>query len=123
MRAPRPLVPCACVGPGAFPSAPLPPTSVTLSGKGKKGNEKLNELLMHEIAHQWVGDLIGFPFWVKEGICCYLEERMGDLVNGRKPRPSAAAKSTSTQAKVAQDCKDDAKKVWTAAVTCHAISR
>eukprot|EP00667_Euglena_gracilis_P013844 EG_transcript_14307 len=62
-------------------------------GKGKKGAEKLVDLLMHELAHQWMGNLVGLPFWAKEGLCCHLEERMGDVVNGRPPRAVGGGKA------------------------------
>eukprot|EP00668_Euglena_longa_P031934 GGOE01041208.1.p1 GENE.GGOE01041208.1~~GGOE01041208.1.p1 ORF type:complete len:428 (-),score=132.12 GGOE01041208.1:50-1180(-) len=74
-------------------------------GKGKKGAEKLLNLLMHELAHQWMGNMVGLPFWVKEGICCHLEEVMGDVVNGRAPRASSGS------SKVVGCKADDASKV------------
>lgn len=65
----------------------------TSQGKGKKASEKLVELLMHELAHQWIGNLVGFPFWIKEGVCCYLEELVGDLVTGRRDRPQPSGRT------------------------------
>ncbi len=30
-------------------------------------------LLLHEVAHMWLGDLVGLPFWAKEGLAQYME--------------------------------------------------
>ncbi|KAJ9456864.1 Aminopeptidase M1-D [Diplonema papillatum] len=51
----------------------------TAPGKGKKGgSDSLIELLMHEIAHMWLGNLVGLDFWVKEGLAQYFERVLAD---------------------------------------------
>lgn len=44
------------------------------------------ELIIHELAHHWVGNALGVPFAVKEGICQVLEQYFGDVVLGKPPR-------------------------------------
>eukprot|EP01060_Flectonema_neradi_P002152 TRINITY_DN11308_c0_g1_i1.p1 TRINITY_DN11308_c0_g1~~TRINITY_DN11308_c0_g1_i1.p1 ORF type:complete len:447 (+),score=91.81 TRINITY_DN11308_c0_g1_i1:41-1381(+) len=57
----------------------------TAPAKGKKvSNDSLIELLMHEIAHMWMGNLVGFDFWVKEGLAQYFEKILADSFLGRK---------------------------------------
>ena len=57
----------------------------TAPAKGKKvSNDSLVELLMHEIAHMWMGNLVGFDFWVKEGLAQYFEKILADSFLGRK---------------------------------------
>lgn len=43
-------------------------------------------LIVHELTHHWVGNAIGMPFSVKEGICQLLEECYGDVLQGRPMR-------------------------------------
>ena len=56
----------------------------TTPGKGKKaGADSLIELLMHEIAHMWCGNLVGLDFWVKEGLAQFFEKVLADEFLGR----------------------------------------
>ncbi|EFC39045.1 predicted protein [Naegleria gruberi] len=38
------------------------------------------EILAHELSHFWVGNLVGFPFHIKEGLAMYLEKIITDQV-------------------------------------------
>eukprot|EP00759_Apiculatamorpha_spiralis_P052936 PhF_6_TR6064/c0_g1_i1/m.8792 len=65
----------------------------TLGGTGAKssskggssggGNEALCKLVVHEVVHHWAGNMIGFPFVVKEGLANYYENIFGDVVLGK----------------------------------------
>eukprot|EP01064_Diplonema_japonicum_P008023 TRINITY_DN15583_c0_g1_i1.p1 TRINITY_DN15583_c0_g1~~TRINITY_DN15583_c0_g1_i1.p1 ORF type:complete len:446 (+),score=109.63 TRINITY_DN15583_c0_g1_i1:999-2336(+) len=56
----------------------------TTPGKGKKvGNDSTIELLMHEIAHMWMGNMVGLEFWVKEGLAQFFEKTLTDGFLGR----------------------------------------
>lgn len=55
------------------------------------------ELVLHELAHHWVGNALGLPFPVKEGICQVLEVCIGDTLLG-KPMRKFKPDSTSTGA-------------------------
>lgn len=57
------------------------------------------ELIIHELAHHWVGNALGLPFAVKEGICQVLEQCVGDTLLGkpmRKFRPDTTSTTTTT---------------------------
>lgn len=40
--------------------------------------EELVELIIHEIAHNFVGNITGFPFWIKEGLAQYYQLLLAD---------------------------------------------
>lgn len=73
----------------------------TPSGKGaaaaKKNaeNQKVaqTELIIHEIIHHWIGNALGLPFSIKEGICLLLEQCFGDVLLGKPMRKIAAAQA------------------------------
>ncbi|EAN89600.1 aminopeptidase, putative [Trypanosoma cruzi] len=43
-------------------------------------------LIVHELAHHWVGNTLGMPFVLKEGICLLLEQCFGDVIVGKPMR-------------------------------------
>ncbi|EKF29471.1 aminopeptidase, putative,metallo-peptidase, clan MA(E), family M1, putative [Trypanosoma cruzi marinkellei] len=43
-------------------------------------------LIVHELAHHWVGNTLGMPFVLKEGICLLLEQWFGDVIVGKPMR-------------------------------------
>ena len=45
--------------------------------------DALAKILVHEVAHHWIGNGVGFSFGTKEGICLVLEEVFGEVVLGR----------------------------------------
>jgi len=58
------------------------------------------ELIAHEIAHGWMGNRLGLPFTVKEGICLVLEKLVAQAVVtggrvGAVKRPSAVPTAAS----------------------------
>lgn len=62
------------------------------SGGGSKNNAAKNTeekeleramLIVHEIAHHWLGNAIGLPFSLKEGLCQVIEQHFGPLILGR----------------------------------------
>ncbi|KPI87164.1 putative aminopeptidase [Leptomonas seymouri] len=62
-------------------------------GSGSAATEQA-ELVVHELAHHWIGNALGLPFAVKEGICQVLEQCIGDILLGkpmRKFKPDSAA--------------------------------
>lgn len=56
--------------------------------KGGTGNpaEVLAQFVAHEMAHHWMGNVVGLPFTVKEGVCLVLERHFGDILLGNQPR-------------------------------------
>ena len=85
----------------------------TAPGKGKKGGaDSLVELLMHEIAHMWCGNMVGFDFWVKEGLAQFFEKVLADSFLGRASSlPREGAKVTLADVKAVSDSKDKEKEV------------
>lgn len=71
----------------------------TPSGKGAAAAKKnaehqkiaQTELIIHEIIHHWIGNALGLPFAIKEGICLLLEQCFGDVVLGKPMRKIVAA--------------------------------
>jgi hypothetical protein len=66
------------------------------SGGDQQIKSDIARLIVHEVTHHWLGNWIGLPFSVKEGLCQVLEESIGDVVLGlpmrkRKPATNAAA--------------------------------
>lgn len=59
--------------------------------KGQQREEELIELIVHELAHHWIGNVVGLPFAFKEGICQVLERCLGDVVQGRPMRKLTVA--------------------------------
>ncbi|KEG09064.1 putative aminopeptidase, putative,metallo-peptidase, clan MA(E), family M1 [Trypanosoma grayi] len=54
------------------------------------------ELIVHELAHHWMGNALGMSFVLKEGVCQLLEQCLGDVILGKpmrkiKPAGDAAA--------------------------------
>ncbi|KPA74373.1 putative aminopeptidase [Leptomonas pyrrhocoris] len=64
------------------------------SGGGGSAEAEQTELIIHELAHHWMGNALGLPFPVKEGVCQVLEQCIGDTLLGkpmRKFKPDSAA--------------------------------
>lgn len=64
------------------------------SGKGGaqmkvKMEEEIATMVVHELTHHWMGNAVGLPFELKEGVCLILEAAIGDLVLGRPMRKIA----------------------------------
>ena len=51
-------------------------SSAKSSDAPSAGVLSLVQLIMHEVAHLWLGNLVTLPFWVKEGLAQYFEEIM-----------------------------------------------
>src|SRR5262245_32085835 len=55
-------------------------SSVVSRGKSGDGPSpaitSLVQLIMHEVVHLWLGNLVTLPFWAKEGLAQYFEEIM-----------------------------------------------
>ena len=65
-----------------------------------KVEEEIVRLTVHEVAHHWIGNGVGLPFALKEGVVQLLEQCIGDVVLGRpmrKLKPSHAGASGSKQ--------------------------
>ncbi|RNF00195.1 putative aminopeptidase, putative,metallo-peptidase, clan MA(E), family M1 [Trypanosoma rangeli] len=63
------------------------------AGAGGTTEASRVELIVHELAHHWVGNTLGMPFVLKEGVCLLLEQCFGDVIMGRPMRsitPSGA---------------------------------
>ncbi|KAG5497679.1 hypothetical protein JKF63_03945 [Porcisia hertigi] len=65
-------------------------SSVAGSGAGGSvhGNREVEqtELIVHELTHHWIGNALGLPFAVKEGICQVIEQCVGDTLLGKPMR-------------------------------------
>jgi hypothetical protein len=59
------------------------PSSSTSTSKVE---EDIATMITHELTHHWMGNAIGLPFELKEGVCLILEASIGDLVLGRPMR-------------------------------------
>ncbi|CBZ29284.1 putative aminopeptidase [Leishmania mexicana MHOM/GT/2001/U1103] len=55
------------------------------------------ELIVHELTHHWVGNALGLPFAVKEGICQVIEQCVGDTLLGKPMRTYKADSSGSAK--------------------------
>ena len=55
----------------------------------------LAKLIVHEVAHHWLGNAIGLPFAIKEGLCMSIEQHVGASILGL-PLPKYAAPGTTT---------------------------
>lgn len=77
----------------------------------KKVEEDVARLVVHELAHHWVGNAIGLPFELKEGICLLLEQHIGDEVLGRRSKKAAGCDATQQQQQPArvECCAGDVK--------------
>ncbi|KAG5472117.1 hypothetical protein CUR178_02789 [Leishmania enriettii] len=84
-------------------------------GGGVSSNAEVTqtELIVHEVAHHWVGNALGLPFAVKEGICQVIEQLVGDTLLGKPMRTykadsgatvklESSSPSSSSNAKVAK---------------------
>eukprot|EP00796_Vickermania_ingenoplastis_P009698 gene9698-6795_t len=63
------------------------PSGGRAKSKGDDRDLYLAMLVVHELAHHWVGNAIGLPFALKEGICQVLEQHFGPVLLGRNPKP------------------------------------
>ena len=53
--------------------------------KQKEKQDAFLELIVHELAHFFVGNLVGFPIHIKEGLAQYYEKTIADVMLGRGP--------------------------------------
>lgn len=65
--------------------------STSARRKGQEQRVAFVELLIHELAHMYVGNMTSFPFWIKEGLAQYFEKLIGDTVLGRNHSSTAAS--------------------------------
>ncbi|KAK7195330.1 aminopeptidase [Novymonas esmeraldas] len=72
------------------------------SAHGGGGNAEVEqtELIVHELAHHWVGNALGLPFSVKEGICQVVEQCVGDTLLGKPMRRYTADSAAAATAEV-----------------------
>ncbi|KAL0478313.1 leucyl aminopeptidase [Acrasis kona] len=56
--------------------------------KQQKKDDSFVELIIHELAHFWFGNLVAMPFHLKEGLAQYCEKKFGDVILGRAPTSS-----------------------------------
>jgi aminopeptidase N len=47
--------------------------------------EPFVELVVHEVAHQWIGNFVSCDMWIKEGLAQYYEKIITDSILKRKP--------------------------------------
>ena len=59
---------------------------VGTKGTRAKQTIDITELVIHEVAHHWIGNAVGMPFAIKEGICQIVEQCVGDVVLGKAMR-------------------------------------
>lgn len=45
------------------------------------------DLVIHETIHQWIGNYLSFPFWIKEGLTTIFEDIIYDIVVKEKNSP------------------------------------
>ncbi|SYZ68415.1 aminopeptidase [Leishmania braziliensis MHOM/BR/75/M2904] len=57
-------------------------------GGGANSNAEVGqtELIVHEVTHHWIGNALGLPFAVKEGICQVIEQCVADTLLGKPMR-------------------------------------
>jgi aminopeptidase N len=71
-------------------------TGSTDKKKQKKQEDEFIELIIHELAHFFVGNLVSFPIVIKEGLAQYFEKAIGDQILGRStPSINMTKESTS----------------------------
>ncbi|KAF0982860.1 hypothetical protein FDP41_010839 [Naegleria fowleri] len=63
------------------------------------------EILSHELSHFWVGNLVGFPFHIKEGLALYLEQIVTDEVLKRPSSLSTKKNSTEKRKDLVSEIK------------------
>ena len=69
-----------------------------------KVEDEVITLVVHELCHHWLGNVVGMPFAVKEGLCQVLERAIGNILQGlgnahltsHGMAPSQAANATSS---------------------------
>lgn len=64
----------------------------------QKMEEDIATMITHELTHHWMGNAIGLPFELKEGVCLILEASIGDLVLERPMRKILPQDSTASAA-------------------------
>lgn len=63
-------------------------SSSALDGPSTQGRREQDQLIVHEVAHHWIGNALGMPFSIKEGLCQWLELYMDKLFLPPLPPPS-----------------------------------
>ncbi|KAG8347758.1 putative Peptidase family M1 [Trypanosoma vivax] len=66
----------------------------TSGDKGLKDATSRVMLIVHELAHHWIGNLLGMPFVLKEGVCQFIESIFGDMIIGKSARKMRAVTGT-----------------------------
>lgn len=73
-----------CLNESIFSSSGANSSTKNNSAKNKEEKElERAMLIVHEIAHHWIGNAIGVPFSIKEGLCQLIEQHFGPLIIGR----------------------------------------
>ncbi|KAG5471445.1 hypothetical protein LSCM1_01533 [Leishmania martiniquensis] len=69
-------------------------------GGGSNTNAEVAQakLIVHEVTHHWMGNALGLPFAVKEGICQVIEQLVGDTLLGKPMRKYKADSGASAKA-------------------------
>lgn len=56
-----------------------------------KVEDEVVTLVVHELCHHWLGNAVGLPFEIKEGLCQVLERAIGNSIQGIGGAPKVAA--------------------------------
>jgi aminopeptidase N len=75
-------------------------TETEKGGKQKK-DEGFIELIIHELAHLWVGNRVAMPFHIKEGLAQHCEKNFGDVILGRSSTNTQSSFSMNKQSSTA----------------------
>jgi aminopeptidase N len=67
----------------------------------QKKDDGFIELIIHELAHLWVGNLVAMPFYIKEGLAQYCEKKFGDVILGRTSSNTQSSFTMNKQASTA----------------------
>eukprot|EP01097_Dermamoeba_algensis_P009816 TRINITY_DN7058_c0_g1_i2.p1 TRINITY_DN7058_c0_g1~~TRINITY_DN7058_c0_g1_i2.p1 ORF type:complete len:321 (-),score=69.27 TRINITY_DN7058_c0_g1_i2:99-1061(-) len=80
--------------------------TTTSSNDPEQVLQSLQRDIIHEIAHQWIGNLLSLPLWVKEGIVLVIEDLLYALYTGQPSTAGAislASCSSSTSLSPVQE--------------------
>ncbi|KAG5497047.1 hypothetical protein GH5_01574 [Leishmania sp. Ghana 2012 LV757] len=86
-------------------------TATAGEGGGVSSNAEVTqtELIVHEVTHHWVGNALGMPFAVKEGICQVIEQLVGDTLLGKPMRKYKADSGATVKPKSSSPFSSNAK--------------
>lgn len=71
------------------------------AGTNKTDETSRVDLIVHELAHHWMGNALGLPFVLKEGVCLLLERHIGDVILGKPMRKTNPCENTADSLSVA----------------------